>query len=303
MNSKVLLLPLFIVLSGSYGRGQELEPRAFWIGPVKTNAATFSYAYSAGDFAADSSLPIEGVESRVSSFQAGYYHSLSFFGRSANLTLTLPYTWGPTRGEIAGDYKEVYSSGLGDPRLRFSVNLFGAPAMKVPEFQKFRRTHRTIVGFSFRVQFPLGQYDSNRVVNLGSNRWAFKPQLGLIHPIKPDWLIELSVGAWFSTENKNFLGVVKQQEPLLDGEFHLVYRIDLGFWASFDATYYWGGRTTVGGERHYDLQRNMNAGGTIAIPVRRGHGIKFTVSTGLSVDFGGDRTTFAAAYQYAWIGQ
>ena len=302
MNSRVSLLPLLIILAAGYSMGQELEPRAFWISPVKANAATFSYAYSRGDFAADPSLPIEGVESKVNSLQAGYYHSLSFFGRSANLTLTLPYMWGPTWGSIAGEFKKVYSSGLGDPRLRFSVNLLGAPAMKAPEFQKFRRTHGTVLGLAVRVQFPLGQYDPSRVVNLGSNRWGFKPQLGLIHPIKPDWLIELSLGAWFVTENKDFVGAVRQQDPLLDGEFHLVYRIDLGFWASFDATYYWGGRTTVNGEEQFDLQRNVNAGGTIAIPVRRGHSIKFTANKGLSVDFGGDRTIFAVAYQYTWLG-
>jgi hypothetical protein len=90
------------------------------------------------------------------------------------MTLTLPYTWGPIRGEVAGEHKEIYWSGLGDPRLRFSVNLLGAPAMAGTDYQKFRRTPRTILGFSFRVPFPLGQYDSDRVVNLGSNRWAFR---------------------------------------------------------------------------------------------------------------------------------
>jgi len=303
MNYKGFLLPLLFILSANYSTGQELEPRAFWIGPVKANAATFSYAYSTGDFATDASLPLEGIESKLNSLQAGYYHSLNFFGRFSNLTLTLPYTWGPTQGEALGDFQEVHLSGLGDPRLRFSVNLLGGPAMTVPEFQEFRRKPGTILGLAFRVQFPLGQYDSSRLVNLGSNRWAFKPQLGLIQPIKPDWLIELSVGSWFFTENKDFVGSVRQQDPLLDGQFHLIHRIGPGFWAAFDATYYWGGRTTVDGERRFDLQRNSYVGGTIAIPVRRGHHIKFTGNTGLSVDFGGDRTTFAVAYQYTWLGE
>jgi hypothetical protein len=303
MNPRALLLLLFLVAPVTFSRGQELEPRAFWIGPVKTNAATFSYAYSTGDFAFDPSVPVEGVESTVNSLQAGYYHSLNFFGRSSNLTLTLPYAWGPSQGEVLGDFQQVHLSGLGDPRLRFSVNLLGAPAMTIPEFQEFRRKHRTILGLAFRVQFPLGQYDPNRLVNLGSNRWAFKPQLGVIHPIKPDWLIELSVGSWFFTENRDFVGSVRQQDPLLDGQFHLIHRIGLGFWAAFDATYYWGGRTTVDGEKRFDLQRNMNAGGTISIPVARGHNIKFTGNTGLSIDYGGDRTTFAVAYQYTWLGE
>ena len=303
MNYKSSLLPLLFILSANYSTAQELEPRAFWISPVKANAATFSYAYSTGAFAADASLPVEGIESKLNSLQVGYYHSLNFFGRSSNLTLTLPYTWGPTQGEVLGDFQEVNLSGLGDPRLRFSVNLLGAPAMTVPEFQEFRRRHRTILGLALRVQFPLGQYDSSRVVNLGTNRWTFKPKLGLIHPIRPDWLIELSVGSSFFTENEDFAGSVRQQDPLLGSELHLIYRIDLGFWAAFDATYYWGGQTTVDGEKRFDLQRNLNVGGTIAIPVRRGHSIKFTGNTGLSVDYGGDRTTFAAAYQYTWIGE
>ena len=60
MSSKGLLILVFLTFSVTFSRGQELEPRAFWISPVKTNAATFSYAYSTGDFAVDPSLPVEG---------------------------------------------------------------------------------------------------------------------------------------------------------------------------------------------------------------------------------------------------
>jgi len=301
-NSKFLLLPLALILLSNYSRGQELEPRAFWIGPVSTNAAIFSYAHSRGGFAADPSLPVEGVASNLNSLQFGYYRTLDFLGRSANITLTLPYPWGPTQGKVNGDVVNAHSSGLGDPRFRFSVNLMGAPAMTIPEFQAFRRSPGTILGFAFRIQPPLGQYDSHRLINLGSNRWSFNPKLGLIYPINPSWVIELNAGAWLFTENKDFLGSTKKQDPLLHGEFHLIYRIRPGFWVGFDTTYYWGGRTTVGGEIRYDLQRNLNAGGTIAINVWGGHGFKFTANTGLSIDFGGDRTSFAVAYQYTWIG-
>jgi hypothetical protein len=293
-------LALYSFIGGPLN-GQELEPRAFWIAPVGVNAATFSFVHSRGDFAVDPSLPVEDVDASVYATQAGYYRAINLLGRSANFTFTVPYIWGTVQGRVEGESTQIRRSGLADTSLRLSANLIGARAMTLPEFQKFRQDPPNILGVSFRLVAPTGQYDSNRPVNLGSNRWAFNPKIGWIHPIGRRWLLELQAGGWFFTDNQDFLGQKLEQAPLVAGAFNLIYRIRPGFWAALDTTYYWGGRTTVADQQLSNLQRNSRIGGTIALPIKGGHILKLSASSGISVDFGGNYNSLAIAYQYAWL--
>lgn len=298
----VVSLILWSFTGEGHLNAQELEPRAFWITPVSANAATFSFVHSRGDFIVDPTLPLEDADSRVYTTQAAYYRAISLLGRSANFTVTVPYIWGTAQGLLEGEASQISRSGLADPSLRLSVNLIGARAMTIPEFQQFRQDPSSILGVSLRVKVPTGQYDSGRTVNLGANRWAFSPKIGWIHPIHRRWLIELQVGGWFFTDNQDFQGQKREQDPIATAEFHLIYRIRPGLWAALDSNYFWGGRTTVADQQRFDLQRNSRIGGTIAVPIKGGHGLKFSASSGIFVDFGGDYNSFAFAYQYAWMG-
>ena len=154
---------------------QELEPRAYWVGPVGINSAIVGYSYSTGDNVTDPTLPLSNVRSTYQSLMAGYYRIFGFFGRSANFTVSGPYLTGESKGELDGMPIDRQLSGLADPSFRVSVNLKGGPTMGATEFQEFRRNPKTLVGVSVRVQPPLGQYDPNRLINPGTNRWAVKP--------------------------------------------------------------------------------------------------------------------------------
>jgi hypothetical protein len=74
-------------------------------------------------------VPITGAVAHVNVPSFIYYHSLNFFGRSANLTATLPYGVGNFRGTVTGAAAYAYRSGLLDSFYRFSVNLKGGPAL------------------------------------------------------------------------------------------------------------------------------------------------------------------------------
>ena len=137
-----------------------------------------------------------------------------------------------------------------DPRFRLSVNVYGAPALSAEQFASYRQD--LIVGVSLQVSAPLGEYDSSRVVNIGTNRWSFKPELGM----SKAWgalTLELIPGITFFTTNHDFFGgKTLEQDPIYSLQGHLIYEFSPAFWAALNTTYYTGGRTTVNGENERD---------------------------------------------------
>ena len=268
--------------------------------PNRTNLIALGYQYSTGDVLTDPTFPITGVESDINFLQASYLRTFSLFARTANVQFSVPYSWGETEGFVEGQFRSRQTSGMADSNVRFTVNLLGAPSMDAAEFQALRAKPRTIIGVSLQIQAPTGDYDADKLINTGTNRWAVKPGIGIIWPLRPKLLLELDIGAWISGDNDNFLGMTKQQDPILSTEFHLVKRIRPGFWASLDATYYAGGRTTIDGELRDDEQRNSRIGASVLFPFKRGHAIKFTLSKGIATSAGGDFDNFAVNYLYLW---
>lgn len=281
-------------------KAQELVPRAYWPAPTGTNAFVAGYQYSSGDVLTDPSLPIEGVEAELNFGTLTYIRTLDLLDRTANLQLNVPYTWGDAQGFVEGEFRSRGISNIADARARLSFNLLGAPAMDPPEFQALRAEPRPIIGASLLVSMPTGDYDKTRIFNAGSNRWAVKPAVGVIYPLRRTVLFEFEIGAWFFEDNDEFQGAVREQEPMLSTEFHIIKRIRPGFWASLDMNYYAGGRTTVEGTRRDDRQENSRMGATLVWPFRRGHALRLSASTGISTHVGGEFDTVTIAYFRVW---
>lgn len=279
---------------------QELAPRAYWPAPVGTNVAVVAYQRNTGDIVIDPSLPITGVESEIDYLQLSYQRFFSLFGRTASAQVSLPYADGFTEGFVEGEFRQRTTTGLTDARVRFAINLRGAPAMDAAGFQALRQDPKTIIGASIVVQAPTGDYDGDRLINLGTNRWAVKPALGMIVPLHPTWLFEIEVGAWLFGDNDDFLGQTRKQEPIISTEAHLIKRIRPGFWVSLDANYYTGGETRIGADFSDDLQRNARAGLTLVFPVKGRYALRAGFSTGISTRSGGDFEIYTLGGAYAW---
>ena len=161
--------------------------------------------------------------------------------------LMVPVIAGHVEGLYLGEFAEVGRFGQGDPRLKLAVNLYGAPAMTPKEFASYQQ--RGIVGVSLTVAPPLGQYDSAKLINIGTNRWSFKPELGLSRTVGK-WVVEMMAGVWLFTDNTSFLGSrTREQEAIIATQFHLTYKFRQNMWLAADANFYRGGRTTIGGNR------------------------------------------------------
>ena len=282
---------------------QELTPRAYWPAPTKTNILIFGYTYSTGDVVVDPTLPVIGTDTKNNFLQFGYQRAFGLAGRSASLLVSVPYVWGTTRAAVSSPITTLSGtrtiSALADSRVRLAVNLLGAPAMDPAAFQELRRNPKPILGTSVQISVPTGEFESDKLINAGTDRWALKADLGYIHPIRPTWIAEIDLGVWFFTDNE-LLGQTREQAPMVSGEFHLIKRFRPGFWASFDLNFYTGGRTTIAGELTANLQRNSRVGATLVFPIHKRHAIKGTVSTGIVTQSGGDYTSFLVNYLYIW---
>jgi hypothetical protein len=263
------------------------------------NFLGLNYRRSTGGVGVDPSLPLENVSAEVDTVSLGYAHTFGLLGRSASISFVLPYSHADVSGDVFEQQRAVTRSGLADPRVRLAVNLFGGPALNREEFAARKPT--TSLGASLTVVAPFGKYDSSRLINLGSNRWAVKPEIGVYQPLGP-WSLELYGGAWFYTDNDNFFrGARREQDPIATLQAHVGYTFRPGLWLAADATYYAGGQSTVNGVRNDDRQANTRVGLTLSVPVGQGHSLKLNWSEGVSERIGTNFTTLGVTWQYTWF--
>ena len=277
---------------------QDLSPRTYWPAPKGTRALIVGYAHQTGDVVTDPSIPITGVDSRIDSAVLAYQQTLDLFGRTGNVQLELPFVDGTTTGMVSDQAGRRDVTGLGDIAATLTINLIGAPSMSAADFQELRKNPHPILGASIKVVAPTGEYENDKLINIGTNRWAMRFQLGYIRPLTPKWLLEMSAGAWFFQDNDEFLGTTREQDPIGALNIHLVRRFSPGFWASLDLNFYLGGHSTLDGERNADLQRNSRAGLSVAYPFRRRHAVKLGFSEGVVTESGGDFRTITLNYVY-----
>lgn len=301
MRQVIVILAAFVFTGIELPAGaQDIEPRAYSNAPVGVNFLITGYAYTRGGVAFGPSLPITNPHLDTSNAIFAYARVLDLWGMSAKFDATLPYTWLSGTADYLGQPVARKVSGFANSAFRLSINLYGAPALTLKEFQGWQQD--LIIGASLRVVAPWGQYDDTRLVNIGSNRWSFQPAVGVSKAIGP-WTLEAEAAAVFYTDNNDFFhGTTISVSPLYSLQGHAIYGFRSGIWASVDATYFVGGRTTVSGVLNGDLQQNWRVGGTLAFPLDRDNSIKFYASKGVSARTGDNYDLIGVAWQYRWGG-
>lgn len=291
---------------------QDLAPRAYLITPSHANVVTLTWSFYDGGLNFNGAIPITGASGTYHVPVFSYYHSLRFFGRSANFTVSLPYGVGTFSGTVLGTNRSLYRSGLLDFNARFSVNLKGGPAMDARQFAKWKQ--KMLLGASLRVLAPTGQYNGTKLVNWGLNRWALKPELGYSQRFG-NWVLDGYGGAWFYTINQSFydLPIPRPQieSPIGSFEGHLSYEFrkfrgikKLAAWASLDGNFWWGGVTSLNNIRNPDTrQTSSRLGGTFSLPITNNQSFKIAYSDGTYIRFGGNYQNLQVAWQYSWIGK
>jgi hypothetical protein len=288
----------FVAMMCGTVNAQELEPGTYQNAPTQVNVGIAAYGHSSGNVLLDASLPVEGAKATLNLIALGYVRTLGVLGRSAKIDAQLPLSWATFSGFVGGEFRTRSPRGLADPRVRLLVNFIGAPALSPPEFAKYRP--RTIVGASLQAVMPLGQYDPTRYINLGSNRWSFRPELGLSHA-RGRLTLELAGGAWLFTHNGDYVGSTTQtQTPFYFAKAGAIWTFKRGLWMAVNYGRGTGGETRVDGVKANEPQRNDRLAYTLAMPLYGAGGLRLTYTNGISTRLGADFDSIGVAYQYSW---
>lgn len=289
-----------LVITAPNAVAEDLEPRSYANTPVGINFLLMGYSDLHGSVTANPSVPLQDAKLNIKTVVFAFARSLDVWGRSGKFDIVVPEAKLSGSALFNGEPKERNVTGLIDPRLRFSVNLYGAPAMSLAEFPRYQQD--VIIGASLAITAPLGQYDANKLVNLGNNRWSFKPELGISKRLGPVTL-ELSGAGTFYTDNNEFLGDhTLSQNPIYQVQGHLIYAFSNGVWESLDTTYFAGGSSSVDGVGNHDFQENTRYGCTLTLPLNRNHSLKLNASNGGHTRTGSEYDAIGIVWQYRFGG-
>jgi hypothetical protein len=298
LRSICVALGTIVLLGVPVAKAQDAEPRSYSNTPVGLNFLIAGALYSQGKLAFDPDLSVADANFHSNTALLAYIRSFDFAGQSAKFDVIVPASSFAARGLVDGEPREREMAGLGDPRFRVSVNLTGAPALSAKDFVNYRQD--LIVGVSLQVSAPLGQYDSSKLLNLGNNRWSFKPELGISKAVGA-WTFEFAPSVTFFTDNTDFFGGNNfAQAPFYAVQGHILYTFQSGAWIALDGVYFSGGRTSLNGVRSDNEQRNTRAGFTVALPIDRQNSLKLSASTGITTRTGSEFSAVGVAWQYRW---
>lgn len=276
----------------------DIDPRAYSNIPVGLNFLIAGYGHTRGNVSVAPSIPMKNAELTIDSAVLAYSHSLDIFGKSGKVDFILPGASVSGKAEVLGQPRSRDVGGFADPMARFFVNFYGAPALSMKDFAAYKQN--LIIGASLAVIAPGGKYDQDKRVNLGTNRWSFKPEIGISKAWGP-LTTELAAGVYLFTDNHQpFVGNTLKQTPLYTAQGHLIYHFRPGIWGAFDANYYAGARTTNDGNLAAESLGNWRVGGTLSVAVHRHHSVKLYGSTGVYSRTGSSFDNVGIAWQYRW---
>jgi hypothetical protein len=303
-NLYIWCLYVFLILGlPSLCLAQELEPRRWSHLPTGKNFAGGGYVYTEANILFDPVLRIENVEMEMHTWALKYIRTFELFQKSARVDVTQGYQEGRWTGLVDGVPSSIKRNGLSDSVLRFAINLYGAPPLEGKEFSAYRAKVdvETIVGTALVVQLPTGDYMDDKLINLGTNRFTFRPQFGVVHN-RGKWSMELTGAVWLYTDNDDFFNGNKlEQDPYYTIQTHLIYTFRPGFWTAASAGYGYGGESTVSGVEKNDRRETLAWALSFGFPITRELGVKVIyLATRSQKSIGQDTDSIGGAFSILW---
>jgi len=284
-------------------RAQELEPQRWRHLPIDTDFVTAAYVHNDADISFEPALRIENATMNLDTWALGYMRTFELFGKTAQVQIIQPWQSGDWSGTVNGQPAEVTREGFGDTQLRFAIDLIGAPPLKLPEYAAYQASPqaRTLLGVGFGLVLPTGEYMDDKLINLGSNVYTFRPELGFLYEVQ-HWSFETAGSVSFYTDNDDFFnGNRLEQDPLYFAQTNVLYRFAPGVWAAAGVAYTTGAETAVNGVPNHDRKENILWGvaGGVALAPWLGAKLQY-VRSDRRTDVGNDSDRYIVSLSAFW---
>ncbi|WP_121329481.1 MULTISPECIES: transporter [unclassified Flavobacterium] len=289
-----------ILLVTVSGYSQDLEPRVYANVAKNLNVIAVGYVFMDGNVLTDPSLPIKDFTIQSHNVAANYIRTFGLYNKLARVQVSLPYSF--MDGSLTGTNGNVLTgsrTGFADMKVRFGINLLGSPALDKSEFRSFEQ--KTILGVSLVTSIPTGKYYDDKQVNIGTNRWGFKPEIGVSKRFAHVYA-EAYGGIWFYTNNNDYLNGKKlEQKATYSLQAHASYYFKNNMWIGFNTNWFFGGKTVIDGVSDDSQIDNWRVGGTFSTPVAKGQSVKFQYHVGAYTNNGLNYYALSVAYQYSFF--
>ena len=278
---------------------QFTDPHTYDNAPIGTNQLELAYAFARANASIDTSLIVTGARVDLNQGSIGYTRYFGLMHRLFWVKASLPLAG--LNGSISGTKIQGSAIGTGDTSYQITGLLKGGPALSEAQFENYTPT--TTVGMSLTITAPTGLYHSDRILNLGSGRWSFKPEFAVAHPFGTEqkWEAEAYANAYFFTDNTSYHGVeILRQEPVPGVEGHISYSFINSLWASLDTRYSFRGVTFVNGVNQNNSQHNFSLGSELNISFNARNSLVFEFDKALVHQNGPALTGLAVKYNFTW---
>ena len=298
MKKNIFILVFYMLVSGHL-YSQDLEARSYSVVPTGMHAAALSYTYTNGNVITGFVLPFQDAKLTASVINMAYVQTFGFFNKLARVQIALPMGYLAGSAKFLGADTSTTRSGFFDAKVKIGINLIGSPVLTPKDFVRFQE--HTVLGVSMVFSVPIGQYYSNKLINLGTNRWGFKPEIGFSHR-ESRLFYEFYTGVWFFTTNNSFYKKYTLDEnPLFSFQAHVDYIFKSNIWVALDGGYADGGQNTISGMEINNQEKNWRLGATFSLPLNKHQSVKAMVNTGVYTQVGQNYTACTLVYQYVWF--
>lgn len=274
---------------------QDVEPRRWSSLPLEFKFIGAGYGFTSGDIFFDPVLEAEDATIEVNSLLATYIQPFKIGSRLARIDVRIPVGFVHYEGLLNGEPATLNRSGFLDPRVRISVNLVGPPALNLKELQQYFGEHpvNSTFGLSLGITVPIGQYFEEKLINLGENRFVFRPQFGLLHNWR-SWSYELTGSIYLFTNNNNFFeDGLRKQDPIYTLQTHLIKRFPSRFWGSLSLAIGHGGESIVNHVPKKDNRTDLIGALSVGFPLVKGQNLKIVyLHAEALADSGADTDSF-----------
>lgn len=290
---------LVVLLVPGRACAQFTDPHSYDNSPTGINQLELSYAYLHANASIDTSLIVTGAKFNLNQGTIDYTRYFGSFHRLMWVEASVPVAG--LSGSIRGTNIHGSTTGAGDSSYGVGTLLKGGPALDVAQFENYKPV--TILGVNLTMTAPTGSYERGKVLNLGSNRWSFRPEFALSHPFGPEqkWQLDAYANIYLYTDNTSYHGnQILRQQPLPGFEGHVSYSFTDSFWAALDTRYSFLGATFVNGADQDNAQQNFIVGSEMNISLSRRNSLAFVFAKVLVHHNGPTAAGFSVKYNYTW---